>query len=289
MHKPLVSILIPCHNAERWIGARIERALAQTYERTEVIVIDDGSIDDSKDVIQSFEGRVIFRVQENAGANISRNRLLSMSSGDWVQYLDADDYLMPEKIAEQVEVVRQYPDADVLYGPVTVEWQGSSPPLYTWDPSPPPHDTYSLLALWRLAQTGAPIWRRSALEDVGGFREDQPCCQEHELFLRLLIAGKKFIYHPSARGAVYRRFDDGTLSTRNPTLVRTERSKILHRLAEHLRLRGELTEERQWAIDQGFFDMARESWNEDRAEARQYYAAISGKVFRPRGKTAPPA
>lgn len=282
------SILIPAFNAAPWIAQAIESALAQGPD-VEVVVVDDGSTDGTLGIIEGFSDRIRFQTGPQRGAPAARNTALSLSRAPWVQFLDADDYLLPGKVRDQLEVVDQQPDVDVLYGPETLEVQGSGAPVQSWAPIDPPYDPYVLLALWKLPQTGAPLWRKAALEDVGGWREDQPCCQEHELYLRLLMAGKRFSYHPSARGAVYRRFDGGTLSTRNPAQVRAERARILHRLAEDLRLRGELTAERQWAIDQGFFDMARASWNEDREEARQHYAAISGNVFSPFGKTAPPA
>ncbi|NQY15773.1 MAG: hypothetical protein HRT81_18270 [Henriciella sp.] len=141
-------------------------------------------------------------------------------------------------------------------------------------------------ALWHLPQTGAPIWRREALLDVGGFTIDQPCCQEHELYLRLLIAGKRFRY-ADAGGAVYRRFETGTLSTKNPAKVRLERRKIENRLQEHLASINELTPYRQWAIDQARFDMARSAWSVDPKEALAIHEEIVSKPFYPQGAAAP--
>ena len=103
--KPFVSILIPCFNAERWIGIAIESALAQTWRMREIIVIDDGSTDGSREIIRSFGDRIRFEARPNRGGNATRNQLLALSRGDWLQYLDADDYLLPEKIEEmRIEV-----------------------------------------------------------------------------------------------------------------------------------------------------------------------------------------
>ncbi len=85
---------------------------------------------------------------------------------------------------------------------------------------PPSDDPWCLLVQWELPQTGAVLMRKRALEDVGGWKIDQPCCQEHELYLRLLCAGKTFRYS-SAYGAVYRQWPKGSVSRRNvPEVLR---------------------------------------------------------------------
>src|SRR5262245_58403046 len=105
----LVSILIPCYNAERWISEAIESALAQTWAAKEVIVVDDGSTDRSLDIIRKFDGRIRWETGPNRGGGRARNRLLELASGEWLQYLDADDYLLPEKIAAQMQFVTAHP------------------------------------------------------------------------------------------------------------------------------------------------------------------------------------
>ncbi|WP_299938755.1 glycosyltransferase [uncultured Pelagimonas sp.] len=289
---PTVSILLPAYNAETWVVEAVESALVQG-PNVEVIVIDDGSSDGTVDMLRRFDGRIHWETGPNRGAPVARNRALSLARGAWVQYLDADDYLEPGKVSAQLAALQDMGDIDVIYGPETIEWHGDSTgdgngaPTRSWSPLPEPHDPYALLALWKLPQTGGPLWRRQALLDVGGWREDQPCCQEHELYLRLLMAGKRFAYHPASQGAIYRRFDTGTLSTRNPAKVRAERAKIEARLEAHLSKSGHLTPERHWAINQARFEMARASWSEDRSEARRHHEAITGRGFVPRGVAAP--
>src|SRR3954463_8415699 len=112
---PLVSIIIPCFNAERYVGDAIRSALAQTYDSIEVIVIDDGSTDGSLKVIKSFGDAVRIESQPNAGACAARNHGIDLARGEYVQFLDADDLLHPEKIARQMEG-RSGDDA-LLFGP----------------------------------------------------------------------------------------------------------------------------------------------------------------------------
>src|SRR5206468_2833779 len=107
---PLVSILIPCYNAERWIAQAIDSALAQTWPAKEVIVIDDGSTDGSLEIIKSFGDRIRWETGPNRGGNVARNRLLELSLGEWLQYLDADDYLLDDKVGKQIEFLHGYPE-----------------------------------------------------------------------------------------------------------------------------------------------------------------------------------
>src|SRR3984957_14870258 len=120
---PLVSILIPCYNAERWVAQAIESALRQTWPEKEIIVVDDGSTDASLAIIQSFGDRIRWETGPNRGGNVARNRLLDLARGEWLQYLDADDYLLPLKIERQVGFLREHPTCDVVYSPVLlVNW-----------------------------------------------------------------------------------------------------------------------------------------------------------------------
>src|SRR6266404_2541964 len=118
----LVSILIPCFNAERWIAQAIESALAQTYIDKEVVVVDDGSTDRSLEIIKSFGDRIRWENGPNRGANVARNRLLELARGEWLQHLDADDYILPDKVEKQMEFISKNPETDVVFGPVTMEY-----------------------------------------------------------------------------------------------------------------------------------------------------------------------
>ena len=99
----LVSILIPAYNAHRWLGESVGSALAQTWPNKEVIIVDDGSKDETLALARTFDARNVKVVtQENAGAPAARNHALRLAQGDYIQWLDADDVLHPEKIARQM-------------------------------------------------------------------------------------------------------------------------------------------------------------------------------------------
>jgi len=101
--KPLVSILIPAHNAENWIADTIQSAISQTWRRKEIIIVDDGSRDGTAKAARQFESKEVTVVSvENQGAAAARNQALKLSHGDYIQWLDADDLLGPDKIARQL-------------------------------------------------------------------------------------------------------------------------------------------------------------------------------------------
>jgi glycosyltransferase involved in cell wall biosynthesis len=101
--KPLVSILIPANNAEAWIADTIRSAIAQTWQRKEIIVVDDGSRDRTAEVAQRFTSNEVAVVSTpNQGAARTRNHALQLSQGEYIQYLDADDLLAPDKIERQL-------------------------------------------------------------------------------------------------------------------------------------------------------------------------------------------
>jgi glycosyltransferase involved in cell wall biosynthesis len=113
--KPLVSILIPAYNTEEWIADTIRSAIAQTWQRKEIIVVDDGSSDRTATIARRFASNEVTVVStENAGAAAARNRALQLSQGDYIQWLDADDLLAPDKIERQLTALREVDSRRIL-------------------------------------------------------------------------------------------------------------------------------------------------------------------------------
>jgi GT2 family glycosyltransferase len=285
----VVSTLIPCHNAERWVGEAIESALSQNYADHEVIVVDDGSTDSSLDIIRSFGDRIRWEAGPNRGGNAARNRLLELAKGDWLQYLDADDYLLSDKISGQIRFLSaSRPEPDVIFGPVVLEHWSQRCHRRERLEIPEPHDPWVLLASWRLPQTGASLWRKQAILDVGGWKREQPCCQEHELYLRLIIGGKRFAYCP-AGGAVYRQWSDNTVCRQDMAEVHRRRLTIEQDAEDYLRRTQQLTPKRLQAISQARFEIARSAWQYDPEFAHKILQIVrdTHPKFEPLGPAAP--
>ncbi|SRR6266487_682867 len=111
--KPLVSILIAAYNAENTIAQTLESAIAQTWQRKEIIVVDDGSTDRTAEVVRQFKD-VILLSTKNQGQSAAQNHAFSLSHGDYVQYLDADDLLLPDKIELQLAALRESDSPRIL-------------------------------------------------------------------------------------------------------------------------------------------------------------------------------
>jgi hypothetical protein len=151
-----------------------------------------------------------------------------------------------------------------------------------------PRDLWMLLARWGLPQTGASLWCKQAIRDVGGWKHDQPCCQEHELYLRLLVAGKRFSYSPTT-GAVYRNWNEETVSRRDITEVHRQRLAIEQAAEDHLRAIGELTPARLRTISLARFEIARIAWHYDASLAQRIMRSVfkADPQFWPEGQAAP--
>ena len=257
---PKVSILIPCYNAEKWIAQAITSGLDQTYPNKEVIVIDDGSSDRSLEIIKSFSDRIHWETQSNQGGNVARNRLLELSEGEWLQYLDADDYLLATKIEQQIDFLSQIPEADIICSPASGEFIRDGETVRRFHPFPKELDSWTFLIAWRLPQTGGSLWRKKSLVDVGGWKKDQPCCQEHELYSRLLMSGKSFAYL-NEQGAIYRIFDQLTVSRKKPKKTITHRLKVIENCEQYLLRTKKLHNKYQREISQSRFELARILWS----------------------------
>jgi glycosyltransferase involved in cell wall biosynthesis len=117
---PLVSIVMPAYNYARFLPDAIDSILSQDYPRIELIVIDDGSTDDTPDVLASYGSRLWWVRQPNAGQTVALNHGWRQATGDVIGYLNADDVLVPGAIAAAVDALRMRPDAVMSYGDFTV-------------------------------------------------------------------------------------------------------------------------------------------------------------------------
>jgi glycosyltransferase involved in cell wall biosynthesis len=183
MNRNLVSIVIPCYNAVPWIAESIQSALDQTWADKEIIVIDDGSSDGSLDVIKKFDGRIRWESGPNQGGCLARNRGLALARGEWIQFLDADDLLLPDCIEKKITaqagpLERICCELDLMQGDATQE-------LPEWWRQP----SWSLEYMLGKGspQTGAPLHRTNEVRQVGGFRAHLPCAQEFDLHLRMAV------------------------------------------------------------------------------------------------------
>jgi len=215
---PLVSICIPAFNAARWLPAALESALAQTYPHCELIVVDDGSTDDTLAVARGFESRGVRVVhQANAGQCAAANHALRLARGDYVKFFDADDLLSPEMIARQVAALRERPGC-LAYG----EWARfhTDPAEARFVPRAGWHDAAPADWLVEIWSDGEPMMQcalfllpRPLLDACGGWDERLSLINDFEFFARLVAASAGIVFTPGAR-LFYRSGLPGSLSGR---------------------------------------------------------------------------
>lgn len=266
---PRVSIVIPCFNAEHDVADAISSALGQTYDNVEVIVVDDGSSDNSADVIRSFGGRVRFFTAPHGGACAARNLGIDKASGGLIQFLDADDLLDPDKLERQVPVALEHPDRIVYCSGRTIDENDRAVRGVRTPEIESGSDSLIFLLLNHGLQTPAALYWRHQLLEIGGFRESLSCSQERDLNIRLACAGVDFLYFPGCLYTVRQRA--GSLS-RSYVKVLEQHRDVAENTRRILSASGGLTDERNRAIA-GF--MARDArallQRGYREKAREYY------------------
>jgi glycosyltransferase involved in cell wall biosynthesis len=244
MPPPLVSIIIPCFNDREYVADAIRTALDQSYEKKEIIVIDDGSTDNSVAVIKKFGIAVKCFTMPHRGGSAARNRGLQLAEGDLIQFLDADDLLDPRKLEEQVEVLLAT-TADVVYSD-WLQYEVDRPEHTRTVTVPHKSSDAVILALQiQNIQTNSPIYRKNKLLAIGGFREELPCCQERDLLLRLACSGASFCHLPKLLHVVRER--RGSVSSDELRVIAWMRTIVMNAYT-NLAERGELTQARKFAF-----------------------------------------
>lgn len=212
--RPLVSILIPAYNAADWITETIESAVGQTWVRKEIIVVDDGSKDRTVEVARRFASKQVLVVSKaNEGAAATRNHALRLSQGDYIQYLDADDLLAPDKIEAQMACLQECGKRTLL----SSAWaffnyrprQAKFVPTPLWEDLSPAEWLFRKLAYNLHMQTATWLTSRELTEAAGPWDTRLLSDDDGEYFCRVLMAsnGARFVSHskvfyrntPSAR------------------------------------------------------------------------------------------
>ena len=179
MKVPLISVIIPTYNFGRFVTMALESALAQTYPAKEIIVVDDGSTDDTASRLAPYEGRVRIIVQPNRGLSAARNTGIRAGRGDWMALLDADDVWHRDKLTMQMAAVQQLGEVGLVGSP-------AADPLP--DRLPDPEILWLGVRDFLLSSPFGPssaLIRRSHLESVGLFDESLCGAEDRDLWLRL--------------------------------------------------------------------------------------------------------
>ncbi|MEP7063623.1 MAG: glycosyltransferase [Betaproteobacteria bacterium] len=259
MHKskaPPVSVVIPCHNAARFLGETIDSVLAQASPAFELIVINDGSTDGTTEIIDRYRRRLgeqlIYESGPNRGVSAARNRGTALASGRYLQYLDADDLLRPDALRAKFESL-ELSGAGIAYA----DWQelvesplGNFVPGNTHvrrcDEVHPEAEVAIMLDFW--APPAALLYRREIVDRTGGWNTSLPIVQDGRFLFDAVRCGGQ-LQHVPGIGADYRVVHGGmSLSKRDPAAFVRDWAEDAFQVEAIWRQDGELTSARKNAL-----------------------------------------
>lgn len=216
MNAPLVSIIVPAYNAGPWLQETLESALVQTWKPTEIIVVDDGSTDDTAAIAGRYGSRgVRLHSQANRGLSGARNAGLGLARGDFIQFLDADDLLAPEKIERQVRALAAAPPRTLGTGRWARFRMDSTQARFKASPFWRDLDPDAYLGMVARSGNSIPVhaWLlpRGITDAIGPFAEQLKVMEDQEYFARAVLASAGLRFCADA-DCLYRSFHARTLS-----------------------------------------------------------------------------
>ena len=197
-----VSIIIPCYNAERYVTEAVESALSQTMQVT-VIVVDDGSTDKSRSILEEYSDRIVLISKENGGVSSARNVGIDHSTSDYIIFLDADDILIPTSAEDHLRIATEHPTAGLIYGSnyiinETGKQIGTNPQSASFR-------TIQEVAEGQIPAPSQSMYLRKAVVEAGCFDQSIAFGEDMDLILRIglrykIVSHDKFVvnyrHHP---------------------------------------------------------------------------------------------
>lgn len=196
--QPLVSVIIPSYNCESYIAETINSVLTQDYSPIELLIIDDGSTDNTCKIIEQYGNRLTLIQQSNAGVCSARNKGIKEANGDYICLMDHDDYWFPDKISLQVKAFQKHPEAGIVYSNFK-RWypdkDGKHPPTGNFRDNYNENDINEPFSGWIYHQLLEDCWvltscamiRADVFETCGNFDESLPYSEDWDLWLRVSL------------------------------------------------------------------------------------------------------
>lgn len=178
-----ISVIIPVFNREKKISRAINSVLDQTYKPLEIIVVDDGSIDKTANILRSYSGKIKVIHQKNSGVSAARNNGIKNSSGEWIALLDSDDEWLPNKLQLEVDYINKNPNIKILQTEEIWIRNGKqiNPKKYHKKKA---GDIFKKSLELCLVSPSAVIFKRSLFDEIGDFDEELPVCEDYDYWLR---------------------------------------------------------------------------------------------------------
>jgi glycosyltransferase involved in cell wall biosynthesis len=243
MEKPTVSVIIPSYNVTQFIETTIDSVLSQTRKDFEIIVVNDGC-PDSKNlerVLAPYGNQIRYITQSNSGQAKARNTGIEAARGEFVAVLDGDDYWDQQFLESQLAMFAQDPSLDMVSSDAVIFGENvpSGTTMLSLQPFDEPIDIESLLAASCSLCVSTAVMKRSAALDVGGFDPALRRCEDYDMWIRMVLAGKRLGYNKTPLGR--RRVHGSSMTVSGPRaqlLAQIEvRAKIIYMFNLPQRLR----------------------------------------------------
>ena len=183
----MISVVIPAYNEEKNIGKAIDSVLNQTYQNFEIIIVDDGSTDNTREIVQAFKDkRVKYIYQQNSGPSKARNTAIDIASGEYIAFLDADDIYMPNKLEISLQLLSEA-NAGMLYGSFILEPQGKESKLISFKERESTKYLVTLLTdpFNNIAFPSTVLVKKDLLLETGGFDQNLRIGEDWDLWLKI--------------------------------------------------------------------------------------------------------
>jgi glycosyltransferase involved in cell wall biosynthesis len=241
---PSVSVVIPVYNGAAYLEQALASILRQNVGDVEIVVVDDGSTDDTPRVLDGYRGRIMALRQANGGMASARTRGIRAARGELVAFVDADDYWLDDKLAPQLSVFARRPDVGLVYSNALFQQGNRLLPQTLFDIySPHRGRVFDKLLIASFIPVASVVVRRQCLDAVGLFDERLIICADYDLWLRL--AARYDVDYVDAPLVVYRRHD-GNITHNVEHALReaigiTRRHAVAAELAKTRRVRRRLS------------------------------------------------
>jgi glycosyltransferase involved in cell wall biosynthesis len=249
----MVSVVIPVYNGEKYICESVDSVLSQTYDNVEIIVVDDGSTDKTRNFLEKYiaKEQIIYIYQDNGGRSKARNTGIKNANGEYIAFLDADDVFLPASIEKKIDAATRYPGRDLIFADHQVRRSCGE------NPDPPYHkhrgtfikmskdlflrkgNIIILKDCWYhyLLQEGEEphisscLMKRSVFDDIGYFDEDLTRAEDTDLMLRCIMAKRTLFIDRSL--SIYNKCRSSLLSTGSADLEYCGIIKYLKKMNEN--------------------------------------------------------
>jgi glycosyltransferase involved in cell wall biosynthesis len=277
---PKVSVIIPTYNRAHLLPECLESVLTQSFSDFEIIIIDDGSTDNTKEVVSKYPVRYVY--QKNQGAHAARNKAIGMAKGEYIAFIDSDDMLLKDSIKMGVEILDEYPEAGFSYGQgYIIDEKGNINKLIKapWKSAGvrSGNEEINELILGNHI-TSHTVVRRRCLIEVGGYNPDfKSGSMDYELWVRL--AKKCAVAYLSKPVMKYRLHHDSITGCRSLEEKEKSRSKILESIFMDSEIGSSFLPRRPIAYFRLYFNLAEDAYNRHQMSASRYYLLKALKTY----------